>query len=61
MRYIKPLCGIFLGLASNALADDGLTARVDLATTRGESSKNASGFIYGMPLNFEPNDIPDHL
>lgn len=58
---MKVLYGVILGLVSYALADDGSTAYVDLATTRGESSKNSSGFIYGMPLSYDPNDIPDHL
>ncbi|KAI1023762.1 hypothetical protein LB504_005009 [Fusarium proliferatum] len=58
MKFVH---GILLGLLSHTLAQDSSTAYVDLATTQGESSKNASGFIYGMPLNYDPNDIPDHF
>ncbi|KAL3440908.1 glycoside hydrolase superfamily [Aspergillus insuetus] len=61
MASVTILGGVVLGLASTVLAADSSTASVDLATTRGESSKNASGFIYGMPLSYEPNDIPDHF
>jgi hypothetical protein len=61
MASVTILGGVVLGLASIVLAADSSTASVDLATTRGESSKNASGFIYGIPLSYEPNDIPDHL
>ena len=61
MKNTKDLYGIVLGLAGFAMADDGSTAYIDLSTTRGESSQNASGFIYGMPLSYDPNDIPDQL
>jgi hypothetical protein len=40
--------------------DPATTAFVNVAATRGESSHNASAFIYGMPLNYNPNQIPDH-
>lgn len=55
------VAGILLALVGRTLADDGLTAYVNLATTTGASSHNASAFIYGMPLNYDPNQIPDHL
>lgn len=59
---MKVVLGAILVLLGTTLAaDDGRTAYVDLATTRGAGSHNASAFIYGMPLNFNPNQIPDHL
>jgi hypothetical protein len=43
---MKILLRIVFAFVSHALADDSSTAYVDLATTPGESSQNASGFIY---------------
>ncbi|RAO73454.1 uncharacterized protein BHQ10_009466 [Talaromyces amestolkiae] len=56
--HLKSLLGVLVCPASHVLADD-YTAVVNLASTRSATTHNTSAFIYGMPLNYDPNQIPD--